>query len=97
MQVSFVDVAARPPAPTELRRFSQRYGAEALLDRDSQSYRNGGLAHMRLDPTEIEERLLADPRLIRLPLVRAGSHVAVGDDEPSWQGIIRQLQGVSAP
>ena len=97
MQVSFVDVATRPPAPTELRRFSQRYGAGALLDRDSQSYRNAGLAHMRLDPTEIEERLLADPRLIRLPLVRAGNHVAVGDDEPSWQDILRQLQGQSAP
>jgi arsenate reductase-like glutaredoxin family protein len=97
LQVSFVDVATRPPAPTELRRFSQRYGAEALLDRASQPYRNGGLAHMRLDATEIEERLLADPRLIRLPLVRAGNHVAVGDDEPSWQGILRHLQGDVAP
>ncbi|CAN5136529.1 hypothetical protein BH24CHL7_BH24CHL7_11590 [soil metagenome] len=90
-------MAARPPAPTELRRFSQRYGAEALLDRNSQSFRNGGLAHMRLDAAEIEERLLADSRLIRLPLVRAGSHVAVGDDEPSWQDILRHLQGQSAP
>ena len=90
-------MAARPPAPTELRRFSQRYGAEALLDRNSQSFRNGGLAHMRLDAEEIEERLLADSRLIRLPLVRAGSHVAVGDDEPSWQDILRHLQGQSAP
>ena len=30
--LSFVDLAVRPPAPTELRRFAERLGARALLD-----------------------------------------------------------------
>jgi arsenate reductase (glutaredoxin) len=87
-----VDVARRPPAPTELRRFVERRGAEALLDRDSRVYRDGGLAYMRLTDTEIVERLLADPKLLRLPLVRAGAKVAVGDDEAGWRALLPDLQ-----
>jgi arsenate reductase-like glutaredoxin family protein len=36
--------------------------------------------------TEAEafEKVLADPRLLRLPLVRAGSRLSVGLDEDSW-------------
>lgn len=83
--MSFVDVAVRPPAPAELRRFVLRFGAPALLDTDSRAYRDAGLAYMRLDDEDIVARLLADPRLLRLPLVRAGDSVAVGVDEAGWK------------
>ena len=32
--VAFVDLAVRPLAPTELRRFAERLGPDALLDRE---------------------------------------------------------------
>ena len=83
--VSFVDVSKRPPAPTELRRFSDRFGPAALLDPDSRAYRAAGLAYIRMDDAEIFERLLADPSLLRLPLVRRGSRVSVGIDEDAWR------------
>lgn len=87
--VSFVDVSKRPPAPTELRRFSDRFGAAALLDADSRAYRAGGFAHLRMDDGEILERLLGDPSLLRLPLVRRGSRLSVGIDEDAWRAWLR--------
>jgi len=82
--VSFVDVARRPPAPAELRRFSQRHGARALLDEEGKACREAGLGYLRLSDEEIIERVQADPRLLRLPLVRNGGEVTVGLDEGTW-------------
>ena len=83
--LTFVDVAKHPPAAAELRRFSQRSGAAALLDQGSRAYREAGLAYLVMDDDELLERLLADARLLRLPLVRFGSEVTVGVDEPTWR------------
>jgi arsenate reductase (glutaredoxin) len=83
--VSLVDLAVRPPAPTELRRFAQKLGARTLLDVESQAYRDAGLGYLRMDDTEVFDRLLADPRLLRLPLVRFGDQFTAGVDEPTWK------------
>lgn len=84
--VSMVDLAVRPPAPTELRRFAQRLGPRALLDPDSKAYRDQGLGYMSMGDDEVLERVLADPRLLRLPLVRAGDRFSAGPAEPEWKG-----------
>ena len=65
----YSDLRKRPIAPGELRRFVERLGARALLDETSRAYRDGGLGYLRLDEAGIVARLLADPRLLRLPLV----------------------------
>jgi arsenate reductase len=80
-----VDLRRKPIAAGELRRFVERLGATALLDVDGPAYREAGLAYMRLDETEITERLLADPRLLRLPLVRFGNEVSAGKAEGTWK------------
>jgi arsenate reductase len=80
-----VDLRRKPIAAGELRRFVDRLGATALLDVDGFAYREAGLAYMRLDETEINERLLADPRLLRLPLVRFGNEVSAGKAEETWK------------
>ena len=87
--VSFVDVTRRPPAPTELRRFSDRFGAIALLDPESRAYRRAGLAYLRLDEADAFARLLTDPSLLRLPLVRHGARLSVGVDATAWKAWIR--------
>jgi arsenate reductase len=89
ISASFVDVAAKSPARGELRRFADRVGPSALLDTEGRRYRDLGLAYMRMDADELFERLLADPRLLRLPLVRMGSNVAVGADEAAWKAWLR--------
>ncbi|MEJ7754023.1 MAG: ArsC/Spx/MgsR family protein [Candidatus Limnocylindrales bacterium] len=85
VEVSLVDVAVRPPAPTELRRFIGRFGASAMLDTSSRLYRGQGLAYLRMDEAEMADRLLAEPRLLRLPLVRMGEQASVGVDEQAWR------------
>jgi arsenate reductase (glutaredoxin) len=72
-------------AAGELRRFSQRFGVAALVDPESRPYRQSGLAWLTMDDDQLTERLLAEPRLLRLPLVRAGNLLAVGDDEAVWR------------
>jgi arsenate reductase (glutaredoxin) len=82
--ISFVDLRKRPMAVAELRRFVDRLGARALLDETSRAYRDAGLGYLRMDDEEIAERLLADPSLLRLPLVRNGNDVTVGRVEATW-------------
>lgn len=85
VQIHQVDLTRKPIARGELRRFVDRLGARSLLDDASRAYRDGGLAYMRLDDSEIVERLLATPGLLRLPLVRFGNEVAAGRDEAAWR------------
>jgi arsenate reductase-like glutaredoxin family protein len=87
--VSFVDIRKRPMAPAELRRFVERLGARALLDETSRPYREAGLAHLRMDERDVAERLQADQRLLRLPLVRFGDEVTAGRAEPAWTAWLR--------
>ncbi len=83
--VHYVDLRRKPIAAGELRRFTDRLGAVALLDPDSRPYREQGLAHLVMDPAGITARLLADVRLLRLPLVRYGDEVTAGKDEAAWK------------
>jgi arsenate reductase-like glutaredoxin family protein len=83
-----VDLARKPIAPTELRRFAQRFGAAALMDRESVPYRESGLAYLSMDEDAAFERALADQRLLLLPLVRAGSQLAIGVDEDAWRSLV---------
>jgi arsenate reductase-like glutaredoxin family protein len=82
--VSYVDLRKRRLAAAELRRFVERLGAPALIDATSRAYRDGGLGYLRMTDAEIVERLLADQRLLRLPLVRHGNEVTAGRDEATW-------------
>ena len=83
--VHYVDLRKKPLAPGELRRFTDRLGAAALLDTESRPYRDGGLAYLTTDTAGIVARLLADVRLMRLPLVRYGEEVTAGRDEATWK------------
>lgn len=84
--VHYVDLRKKPIAAAELRRFTDRLGPAAVLDTESRPYRDQGLAHLSMDPAGVTQRLLADPRLIRLPLVRHGEDVTAGKAEETWKG-----------
>jgi arsenate reductase-like glutaredoxin family protein len=93
--VSFVDIRKRPMAPAELRRFVDRLGARTLLDETSRAYRDGELAHLRMDDREIAARVQADQRLLRLPLVRFGDDVTAGRAEPAWTAWLKPRAGAA--
>lgn len=83
--VHFVNLRQRPIAPGELRRFVERLGAMAMLDPTSKPYLDQGLQYLSLDPAGVAERALANPRLLRLPLVRHGNDVTAGPAETTWR------------
>jgi arsenate reductase len=83
--VHFVDLRKKPIAAGELRRFTDRLGAASLLDMESRPYKEQGLAYLSTDAAGITSRLLADVRLIRLPLVRYGEEVTAGKAETTWK------------
>jgi arsenate reductase (glutaredoxin) len=84
-EVHLVDIRRKPISPGELRRFVQRLGAGALLDTAGRAYRDAGLGYLTMDEAGIVERLLADSRLLRLPLVRFGEAVTAGPADATWR------------
>ncbi len=83
--VHYVDLRKKPIAAGELRRFTDKLGAVACMDTDSRPYREQGLAFLSTDASAITQRLLADVRLLRLPLVRYGDEVTAGKAEDAWR------------
>jgi arsenate reductase-like glutaredoxin family protein len=83
--VHSVDLRKRPIAPGELRRFIERLGVSSVIDTESRSYREQGLAYLSTDEAALVARLLADVRLLRLPLVRYGERVTAGRAETTWK------------
>jgi len=83
--VHYVDLRKKPIAAAELRRFVDRLGAPVVMDTDGRAYRDAGLAYLSTDATAITQRLLADVRLLRLPLVRYGEDVTAGKAEDTWK------------
>jgi arsenate reductase len=83
-----VDIRRKPIAAGELRRFVERLGARALADTESKAWRDAGLAYLSMTDADLADRLLADQRLLRLPLVRVDQGFAAGRDEAAWKRLL---------
>jgi len=83
--VHFVDLEERPAARGELRRFADKFGASALIDRESPRFKALGLHVAGDSPQRLLERALTEPRILLTPLVRNGSRVAIGLRPEEWQ------------
>jgi len=83
-----VDLTRKPMAAGELRRFVERLGAKALADMDGKAWREAGLSYLSMTDGELTERLLADQRLLRLPLVRVDDRFSAGRDEAAWRALL---------
>jgi arsenate reductase (glutaredoxin) len=86
VKTHFVDLQERAASPGELRRFAQKFGVEALIDRDSRRFLDRGLAAARFSDDRWLEKLVEEPLILRMPLVRHGSQLTVGDATEVWQG-----------
>lgn len=83
--VHFVDLKERPASPGEVRRFVQKFGLDAVLNRDAPRYRELGLHVALLSPERWIDKLAAEPLLLRTPLVRRGNDLTVGPAEELWR------------
>ena len=97
IRAHFVDLIERPVAEGELQRFVQRFGIDALVDRESKRFDEMGLKHAQSSPSRWMERLLLEPTLLRLPLVRRLGQpqgLTIGLDEDS-RGKSGQNSGIN--
>ena len=85
IKTHFVDLMERPASRGELTRFVARFGVDALVDRSSTRFRELGLVHARLNNEQWLARLVDDPLLLRMPLVRNGQRLTLGADENAWR------------
>src|SRR5213082_19424 len=80
VKTHFVDLNERAASPGELRRFAQKFGVRALIDRDAKRFAELGLGTALLS----EDRWL-EPLLLRMPLVRHQQQLTVGPAEDTWR------------
>lgn len=85
VKAHFVDLQERPASPGELRRFAQKFGIEALVDRESRRFAELGLGAARLSEERWLEKLAAEPLVLRVPLVRQQHRLTVGEAEATWR------------
>lgn len=86
--IHFVDVKQKPMAQGEVKRFIDRFGLAGLLDTESTAYVDAGLKYMKLSDAALLERIEREPKLLRLPLIRAGKILSAGHDEASWKAML---------
>lgn len=86
--IQFVDLKVKPMAPGEIKRFIDRFGLLNLLDTEGKSYVDAGLKYRRLSDPELLARIEKDPKLLRLPLVRAAKLLSIGQDEEAWKAML---------
>ena len=81
-------------APGEIKRFIERFGWTGLINNEGTSYIDAGLKYLKLSDAELLARIERDPKLLRLPLVRAANKISIGKDEESWKAMLTQVTGV---
>ena len=80
-----MDLMEKPASPGELRRFAQKFGVTALIDKDSRRMGELGLQYARMSDIQWLSKLAEEPLLLKLPLVRTGNQVMIGADEAIWK------------
>ncbi|HET8713304.1 MAG TPA: ArsC/Spx/MgsR family protein [Gemmatimonadales bacterium] len=84
IKVHFVDLKEKAASVGELRRFAQKFGIAALVDRDSKRFAELGLRSAILTDERWLEKLSVEPMLLRIPLVRHQQQLTIGPAPETW-------------
>lgn len=85
IKTHFVDLNERAASLGELKRFAQKFGVEKMLDRESKRFIELGLRQALYSPDYWLTKLADEPLLLRMPLVRNGGKLTIGDAEADWK------------
>ena len=85
VKTHFVDLAERAASLGELRRFAQRFGVAALVDRESRRFQELGLGVARYSDERWLAMLVDEPLLLVVPLVRWQQKLTLGLAEGTWR------------
>ena len=92
IRTHFVDLQEKTLAEGEIQRFVQKFGVEGLVDRESKRFAELGMRHAQITSSRWLEKILAEPTLLRLPLVRRLGQppaVTIGLAEDDWKTWIK--------
>jgi arsenate reductase len=84
----FVDLKQRPIAPAEIKRFIDRFGLTGLIDTEGKAYSDAGLKYLKMADSDLVAKIERNPMLLRLPLIRAGKLLSIGQDQDSWKAML---------
>jgi arsenate reductase len=63
-----------------------------VVDRDSAVYRERGMGYLSAGVDTWLEEFSTTPLLLRLPLVRCGTELSVGDDPQAWERFVQMAK-----
>lgn len=82
IKLHFVDLKQKGLSKGELEAVSRVFPLEELIDKESKIYKKQNLQYMVFD---IQEKLLEEPLLLKMPIVRQGKRVTVGYVPKVWK------------
>ena len=82
IKFQFINLAEKALSKGELQSIKGAVGLEALIDREGKEYRRRNLQYLVHDP---ETELLANPLLLKTPIVRNGAKATVGYRPEVWK------------
>ena len=89
IKTHFVDFTERAASYSELQRFAQRFGVDALIDRESRAFVSLGMRHASISNERWLDKLTEEPLMLRMPLVRqigpGGKGLTIGLAEEEWR------------
>ncbi len=81
-----IDLREKNLAKGELENISRKIPLEELLDKDGKEYKKRNLAYMKFN---IEEEILEDSLLVKMPIVRNGKEATIGYQPEIWENWIK--------
>jgi arsenate reductase (glutaredoxin) len=81
--IQLIDLNKKPMAPGEIKRFIDCFTLPALVDREHPS-----IKYLKLTDSDLLAKIERDPKLLRLPLVRAANRLSIGPDEACWKTML---------
>lgn len=89
LEAQFFDLSGKISVG-QLKTFVNRFGIDALIDKESKAYEKSGLEYMRLSDDDLLEKLLKTPKLMQQPLLKDGKDLSIGWDEQKWRAAINE-------
>jgi arsenate reductase-like glutaredoxin family protein len=86
--IQSIDLKQKAMAPGEIKRFVERFGLTGLVDTESKTYLDAGLKYLKVSESELLAKIEDEPKLLRLPLVRASNRISIGHDEEAWKAML---------
>ena len=93
VKVHFVDLKERAASRGELQHWVQKFGVTPLIDKQSRRYAELGLGVARLGDSNWMQKLVDEPLLLQMPLVRWQQKVTIGEAVKEWTQWIAAAEG----